>query len=569
MISARGRICVLILALVAAAGLRLEAQTPPAVQQPAQPTLQSVVLQGVTVFSREDVLWLLRLREGAPLPDAPEALAKQLERRYARDGYTAAHVEAKLSDGQLTLTVEEGRIDDIEILGVSDALARHLRTRLSIKTGDVYNERTVGRAVKEMLREAGGALTAREPDHPSGSGGAAPEHPPDTIGLEPRSGRNVLVIPLRKRHHDVDVMTGTNAREDFFNPVDGFAPAIGFTTTVFDHGKFNHTFIDGYVSYKFARDTPGYSFGLERPLFRSPKLFLGGEIHDMTASDDMWRLSTVEQSLVSLGFQDSYRDYYRRRGIQAFAALRAGDSNEFNVVARWDRHEPLRNMTEVDLFREVEDYPPNAPIVAADVNSLVFGYTLETRGLTAAGSTATYRRHLKDDLFGFGRRQQPGLRVEWTSEIAGHGLGGDQEFDRHVLNARGYVPLSPRQLLSGRGLFGFSHGTLPIERQFALGGIGSVRGYRFKEDAGTGMALMNVEYALKIGSLGHDSDNGFRGLLFYDAGRVTGALPGSTGHWMQGIGVGFALGDMRVEFGYRAKDIPGSLQVLVRLNPNF
>jgi Omp85 superfamily domain len=573
MISARSRIGVLILPLLAAAGLPAEAQTPPpAAQQPPPPILESVALQGVTVYSRDDVIWMLRLREGAALPDPPEALARELQRRYDRDGYIAAHVDASLTGGHLTLTAQEGRIDEIEILGVSDALARRLQARLSIQPGDIYNERTVGRAVKVMLRETGGALTVREPDHAQASGGAAPEHPPDTVGLDPRGGRNVLVIPLHKRQGDVDVMTGTSSREDFFNPVDGFAPAIGFTGTVFDHAKFNHTFLAGYVSYKFARDTPGYSFGLERPLFRSPKLFLGGEVHDMTASDDMWRLSTVEQSLVALTFQNTYRDYYRRRGIQAFAALRAGEANEFNVIARWDRHEPLRNMTEVDLFREFEDYRPNAQIAAADVNSIVLGYTFDMRGLTGPGVTSTYERHLKDGLFGFGRRQQPGVRVEWTSEIAGHGLGGDQEFDRHILNARGYLPLSGRQLVSGRGLFGFSHGTLPIERQFAIGGIGSVRGYRFKEESGTGLALMNVEYALKFGSgslVGHDSDGGIRGLLFYDAGRVTGALPGSTGHWLQGIGVGFAIGDLRVEFGYRANDIPGSLQVLVRLNPNF
>ena len=43
------------------------------------------------------------------------------------------------------------------------------------------------------------------------------------------------------------------------------ARALGFTTTIFDHGKFNHTIIDGYASYKFGRDNPGYSLGIERP----------------------------------------------------------------------------------------------------------------------------------------------------------------------------------------------------------------------------------------------------------------------------------------------------------------
>jgi len=567
MISARGRICVLILPLLAAGGSRVVAQSTTAPQQTTtQPTVQTVVLQGVTVFSRDDVLWLLKLREGAPLPDAPEALAKELQRRYTRDGYTAARVDATLGAGQLTLSVDEGRIDDVEILGVSDALARRLRSRLSVEPGDIYNERTVGTAVKRMLIETGGALTARQRSTPAG---AAPEHPPDTIGLEPRGGRNVLVIPLPERRNHPNLTSGPHGREDLFNPVDGFSPAIGFTTTVFDHSRFNHTFVDGYVSYKFARDTPGYSFGLERPLFRAPKLYLGAEIHDLTASDDWWRLSTGEQSLVSFGFKDTYRDYYRRRGLQTFAVLRAGDSNELTVIARWDRHEALENRTHVNLFRDDAEYRPNALIESADVHTIVFGYTVDTRGLTGAGTTSTYERHLMDSLFGFGRRQAPGLRVEWSSENAGHGLGGGEEFDRHTLNARGYLPLTARQLLSGRGLFGFSHGTLPIERQFAIGGIGSVRGYRFKEEAGTGLALMNVEYALTLGTHARHDNDALRALLFYDAGRVSGALSGSRNDWLQGVGAGFALGSFRVEFGFRANDVPKSLQVLVRLNPNF
>ena len=56
-------------------------------------------------------------------------------------------------------------------------------------------------------------------------------------------------------------------------------------------------------------------------------------------------------------------------------------------------------------------------------------------------------------------------------------MKGDADFDRHILNARGYVPITSRTLLSLRGLFGFSNGTLPVERAFAVGGIGAVHGY--------------------------------------------------------------------------------------------
>ena len=142
--------------------------------------------------------------------------------------------------------------------------------------------------------------------------------------LERRAGRTVLVVPLRWRTGHIGVRTGAADREDLFSPVDGFAPALGFTSTIFDHGNFNHTFINGYVSYKFGREDPGYSFGVERPIFGGPNLFLGAELHDMTATDDLWRLTTFEQTMVSVGFKNTFRDYYRRRGGQVFTVVSAG-----------------------------------------------------------------------------------------------------------------------------------------------------------------------------------------------------------------------------------------------------
>src|SRR5205823_8513647 len=177
--------------------------------------------------------------------------------------------------------------------------------------------------------------------------------------------------------------------------------------------------------------------------------------------------------------------------------------------------------------------------------------------------------HPADDLFGFGRRQRPGLRLEWTSEIAGHELGGDAAFARHIVNTRGYLSFSPRQLWSARGILGFSNGTLPIERRFALGGIGSVHGYQFKEASGDGMALFNTEYRVDLTT----PQRGGEALLsvhgFYDLGKITGPFNGSRSDWLQGIGFGVSLSSVRVEFGFRANDITRSRQLLVRLAPTF
>jgi outer membrane protein assembly factor BamA len=302
------------------------------------------------------------------------------------------------------------------------------------------------------------------------------------------------------------------------------------------------------------------------------------EVHDLTASDDVWRLASVEQTLASVAFKNTFRDYYRRRGAQVFTVLRMGASNELSVMVRWDRHDPLANATSYSFFRDDATYRPNIAVVDQRINALVLGYTFDTRRLSAAGQAATYQRHLKDDLFGQGVRQRPGVRIEWTSEIAGHGLAGDAEFDRHIVQARGYLPLGGRTLLSMRGVFGFSNGTLPVERQFAIGGIGSVHGYRFKEASGTGMTLLNAEYRVNLTDPGGVRD-GANVFVFYDAGRARLPIPDprelSTGlrvpdrGWLRGVGVGAGAGGVRVEFGFRANDIPRSRQILVRFSPTF
>jgi hypothetical protein len=476
-------------------------------------------------------------------------------------------VSAVVDRGHLTLRVEEGRIAGIELQGLDEHQAATFRERFAIKPGDVYNKRTVGQAVTNLLAPTGGAMQVGRPR--SGQPGPAQASTPDDVILDHRTGRNVLVVPLRWRRSHTSITTGADDREDLFSPVDGFAPAVGFTSTIFDHDKFDHTVIDGYASYKFGRENPGYSLGIERPLFGGPRLFVGAELHDITATDDLWRLSTNEQSLVSLAFKNTFRDYYRRRGGQIFSVFQAGANNEFSLIARWDRHEPLDNSTDFSFFRSDHDFRPNPLVIDQHVNAWVVGYTFDTRPLTGAGQSRTYTRHLRDSPFGFGLRQQPGLRLEWSSELAGHGLGGDARYERHIFDVRGYLAFSDRQLFSSRALFGFSDGDLPIERQFSLGGIGTIHGYGFKEVSGTGMSLFNAEYRVRLLRGGRRDGDMLAVFGFYDSGRISGPLNGSTTDWLNGLGVGISVASIRVEFGFRANDIPQSRQILVRLGPTF
>src|SRR5262249_55586495 len=151
----------------------------PAIQdlpQPAQPVLQDFRLDGATVFSRDDALWLLKLREGSPLTETPSDVAKALEDQYKRDGYSEARV---------TAAFDEGRIDEVEIVGVTRTQADRLRRRLGIKAGDVYNSRTIGQETAKLEAESHGAIEIGQP-RPSQPASDRTETIPDKVILEHR-----------------------------------------------------------------------------------------------------------------------------------------------------------------------------------------------------------------------------------------------------------------------------------------------------------------------------------------------------------------------------------------------
>ena len=339
--------------------------------QALQPTLRELRVEGATVFARDDITSLLELREGSPLPKAPADVAKTLQEAYARDGYAEATVTGAFDDGRLTLTVDEGRIDEIEILGESASNAERIKRRLGIKPGDVYNTRVIGRATAQLTGEAQGALFIGQPRRHQ-PGQARGDSTPDKVVLERRAGKNVLVVPLRWRTGKAGASIGSG-RDDLFSPVDALSPAFGVHATIFDHTHFNHTYIRAYAAYKFGPDDAGYSFGVERPIFAAPKLFLGGEVHDLTASDDLWRLTTIEQTVVSAGFKNTFRDYYRRRGGQVFTVFRMGANNELSAMARWPPR-TAREPTDFSLFRGDATYRPNPPVVDHHVNAVVLGH---------------------------------------------------------------------------------------------------------------------------------------------------------------------------------------------------
>ena len=541
-------------AACAVAGWLLSATPAVASQDPApqeQPPISDVRITGASVYTPDELQRRHGLAAGTRLKGTPEVLASEIRKRYADDGYVFAEVTATFdAAGRLDVVIDEGQIDAIEFRGVSHEVGERLAEEFAIRPGDLFNRPQATRALDEALEAGQGAIERRRSQ--------------DAFALVRENGRRVLQVNLLTRSNRSGVFAGTQGREDWYSPVDGFNLALGFQSTVFDPEHFNHLYWGGFVSYKFASERPGYSFGFERPFFGDGVLQAGASIQDLTASDDRWRLSDAEQSLVAFGFRNTFRDYYRRKGYQVHAAIRPFAGHEWLVAWRGEEHLTLANETGFGLFRDDHPFRPNMPVAEGDLRAVILGYTLDTRGLTHESPGERFRRHQADSLFGGFAERDHGVRLEWTSEIAPAAIAPDFDFSRHVINVRTWSEMSPGRLLSGRFVGGIGDGTLPPQRVFGLGGIGTVHGYAFKEAIGERMVLLNAEFRQRFGR-----SRGLAGVAFIDAGRVYRPLPGSTDDWLKGVGVGLELGGARLEFGWRLDDVPRSLQVLFRLGHPF
>jgi outer membrane protein assembly factor BamA len=545
---------------------------PPEPSPPASaPAVRSITTSGVKEIPERTILAAARLKVGEPLPDTPDNISRTIEHHYRDEGYAFARATTRFDDasGALTVTIDEGIIDVVEFQGVDQNLVQRFNDEFALRAGDVFNRRRAQQALEVLLRPTRGAVRPASLHRSTVTDSSDVPRRRGTFDLVEREGRKVLLVGLREPAGRFKLVPDLGEREDWFTPVDGFVPSLGMGIALFDHQRFNHAFVAGHLSYKTASERGGYSIGFERPVFDVRKLYVGGEIHDLTASDDQWQVSSIEASLAAIGPRRSFRDYYRRRGLQVNSSLRLHRQIEAVFAWKAEHHYALSTESDFSFWNDDEAFRPNIVAAEGRLNALVVGASADSHGFERESLEASYRRHQLESPFGerlnepdWGRDPRPVWRIDWTSEIASpDALGGDFDFRRHILTGRGRMLISEHQNVGVRAIRGWSGGTLPPQRLFTAGGIGSVHGYEFKEQVGDALTLLNVEY--ELGWRG-----GLKAIGFFDVGRV-GAITGSSPPWMKGIGFGFGVDAFRVDFGYRTDAVPSSLQVLLRIDRTF
>ena len=354
----------------------------------------------------------------------------------------------------------------------------------------------------------------------------------------------------------------TEARPEIhYNRVDGLFVQLGVDTKLRSPSKLR---LFAWCGYAFKGEAWRYEIGLEKWLDLGPnRLEVGVRNYDLTFTEDEWLMSTYENSAAAFFFREDFRDYYRRTGTSFHLTNTLYRQLSLGITYLLDDHESLQRTTNWSVFGGDKKFRENPEADEGALRSVAVRMGYDTR----------------DDFM----EPTSGFLIEASFEKAGDAIGGKYDFRRFLLDFRRYVRLSAFENIDLRLRLGTGSGNLPVQRAFDLGGIGSLRGYKFKELRDFDrMILGNVEYRIQFGRLAPDVMEDYQIIPFYDFGLAwssndKGSLSAGFDQlkWdgiKTSVGIGISIGasdGLRVNLARRLDDRDRAMVVTARIKRIF
>ena len=228
----------------------------------------------------------------------------------------------------------------------------------------------------------------------------------------------------------------------------------------------------GALSYGFSNKKLNYEAGGGATLLGgvNRNLIVRFQFHRLTAvRDPDILLDDDEQLLIAFLYGGDFRDYYLREGSEVSIRWQPEvlpHSLKLTVIN--EDHESLNKTTDWSLLQWTSDKEENTLITPGQMRSIALRYDFDSR-FDNEGWYNTFA-------------------VEHSNSV----VGSDFDFTRFELHSRRYQPIGDRHMLDLRLKVGLSAKELPVQRQFILGGPGSLRGYDLYEFAGNQGILFNL-----------------------------------------------------------------------------
>jgi hypothetical protein len=475
--------------------------------RPGASVVKAVDLEGIHAYQRDQVLRIVRVQPDRPLGRPPEASAQTLETRDHDDGYPAATVAARYDEasGRLSLVAEEGVLAEVVFEGLSSRAAATAARVADLKPGRVLRDIDVIDAFDRLWTASDGAL---------GPGDDRVEAAPD--------GARLVLAPTTSRLRLSPLFGGNDLHPVYpWTRVDGLTLPLGGDLTVYDLASYDHLRVYAAGFYATSAGKLRYVVGASKPFGPERLVTVGYEHHDLTDTDDLYRSYDLAGAAGTGIYFETFASYFRRQGDEGYLFARVLPWVQAGVSVRSDRYDSLAVTT--------GSQDANDPITPGEMRSVIVTLSVDPDGAAPSRSDAR-SFHLQRSLYG-ARPAPLRIRLGARLEMSGPGvLGGDFDFRRFVADVRGHAPLGSRAALDARGLLGLSSGTLPLQKLFALGGVGTLRGYPNRSFVGDRLGQVTGELRVDPGRWIP------RGIAFYDGGEIWS--DGAGDGWKSSIGLG-------------------------------
>jgi outer membrane protein assembly factor BamA len=254
-----------------------------------------------------------------------------------------------------------------------------------------------------------------------------------------------------------------------YNRVDGPAATLG---AAFQTGRGAAPILFAEGTYAYSRDRGLYEAGYTVPFGDRPVVTVGGSAYRRTATEDDWIVPEGENTIFALTARTDDRDYYESEGGQGFITWAPGSDFELRVGGRVEEERSLGTRTRVSLTGRHPVFRPNPSIQEGEEQAFTLHARIGPRDLPVRGGTSG----------------------EALYERAGDPLHGDFEYGRLRGTVRHRVRLSPGMDFRARLAAGSTlTGSLPAQKLWYAGGIGTLRGHDYKSFRGDQFFVMNAE----------------------------------------------------------------------------
>jgi hypothetical protein len=340
-----------------------------------------------------------------------------------------------------------------------------------------------------------------------------------------------------------------------FNRVEGFTPMMDIRFRDFEHQLPD---VDFGLSYGFAIKNWNVDFGFKQNIGIGGPFYLGGKYYSGVYTPDQWYFTQTENTIAGLFFKEDYYDFYRRKGGQVFLGREFWEKGFAQAEFTAQANSPLKKYAISGIFGGHKKFRDNYSTILPD-SSAILGLKGDLRmiGLHFGWDS-------RDKKYSYHHGQYLSLSLQTTGKSLIGKLGGDFSYDILEAEIQHYQPITNRQFLGVRLRGGLSNQQIPLDRWFSLGGMGTLRGYDFKEFVGNRYFLTNIDYYWEF-------SEDFAMAVFADLGQTGfGKRQFERSGLKSDLGIGVIVGDaIRLDIAQRLDDTGRSPILTVRCEETF